>query len=76
MKGKISSANSRANKTLLPYKDLSAKPAMGAQATSVTSPRIGTSSDDVPIVSITRHKSNLLKSGETLLVCLDSFEEQ
>jgi hypothetical protein len=63
--GRISSANSKTNKTLLPYSDLKANPAMGAQTTSVTSPRTGTSSEEDPITSIAIQSKSFPKSGWT-----------
>jgi hypothetical protein len=66
--GKISSVNSNKKTTLLPGKrERMSKAAMGAQITSVTSPMIGMSSDEVPIKSMKRHWNNLTKSGVTLL---------
>jgi len=40
---------------------------MGAQITSVTSPINGNNSDDVPMISMTKHMINFLTSGVMLV---------
>jgi hypothetical protein len=64
VKGRISSANSKANKMLLlpPNSDRSAVAAMGAHKKSVTSPAMGIASDDVPMRSIMRQMASFVTS--------------
>jgi hypothetical protein len=67
VKGKISSANSRAKTTLLPpYSDRSTVAAMGAYTTSVSSPKIGTNSEEAPITSMAKHIKSFPKSASAL----------
>ena len=58
VKGKISSVNSKINTILLPNKERNIIAAIGAHTTSVTSPMKGISSDEVPIVSMIKHKNS------------------
>jgi|AntRauTorckE5430_2_1112549.scaffolds.fasta_scaffold74852_2 hypothetical protein len=60
VKGRISSINSRAKTTLLPWNnDLRASAATGAYAISVSSPTKGISSDEVPMTSMVRQRMSL-----------------
>ena len=66
VKGKISSRNSKPNTMLLPPKsDRRAVAAMGANATSVKSPRSGITSEELPAKSINKHTNSFPKSGDT-----------
>jgi len=61
--GSSSSASSNAKTMLLPKSDRKIVAAIGAHTMSVASPRIGTSSEEVPITSTAKQSRSLGKSG-------------
>lgn len=68
VKGNISSANSNPNRILLfPYRLRRTVAAIGAYRMSVTSPRKGITSEELPRMSIAKQIKSLPKSGAGLM---------